>query len=478
MSILSPHFLAIDQGGHASRALVFDAAGRIVASASVDVGTRRTPGEIVEHDPEELIESIRSTLAEAADSFGARGDLTAAGLATQRSSIVCWDRETGAALSPVISWQDRRAADWLRQFKDRSEKIHALTGLVLSPHYGASKLRWCLDHLPEVRRALDAGRLAAGPLASFILFRLLEERPLATDPANGSRTLLWDCSTRNWSEELLELFGVPASVLPRCVPTRHAYGTLPIGSRRVPLGVCTGDQSAALFAFGEPHPDTVYVNAGTGAFLQRAIGGQRIESPQLLGSVVWQSGAELSYVLEGTVNGAGSAIRRVAEEIGVAADALDTEVIRSLESVSEPPLYLNGISGLGSPFWRADFPSRFVGDGGTRQQLAAVVESIVFLIMANLEEMTRAAGPMRRLVLTGGLSALDQMCRKLADLSGLTVERPDVQEATARGLAWLVAGRPQSWAGALRAVRFEPKGNAALKSRFERWRAALADALS
>jgi glycerol kinase len=424
-----------------------------------------------------LIESIRQALRGAIAAFTDRGTITAAGLATQRSSIVCWDRETGRALSPVISWQDRRAADWLRQFQNRSAEIHALTGLVLSPHYGASKLRWCVEHLPDVRKAMDEHRLACGPLASFILFRLLEGKPFAVDPANGSRTLLWDCATRRWSPTLLELFGVPGSILPRCVPTRHNFGILRAGNADIPLEVCTGDQSAALFAFGEPRGDTVYINAGTGAFLQRSVGGSRVEAPRLLASVVWEADGELDYVLEGTVNGAGSALRQIGGELGIRTDALDSVVASALDSVAAPPLFLNGVSGLGSPFWRADFPSRFIGDADTRGKLAGVAESILFLVSVNLEEMARAAGPVRHLVLTGGLAAMNGFCQKLADLCGSPVERPEIGEATARGLGWLVAGRPSAWLKEAKGDSFTPGRNPELTERFERWRAAMTAAL-
>jgi glycerol kinase len=472
---MSAYFLAIDQGGHASRAIAFDSSGRAAADASVEVETRRLPGDRVEHDPEELVESIRRSVDEASGRLD--GKIIAAGLATQRSSIVCWERDTGRALSPVISWQDRRAAAWLRRFEDRSAEIHAITGLVLSPHYGASKLRWCLEHLPDVRKAMDERRLACGPLASFVLFRLLEGKPFAVDPANGSRTLLWDCATRRWSPTLLDLFGVPESILPRCVPTRHGFGLLRTRDADIPLEVCTGDQSAALFAFGEPRADTAYINAGTGAFLQRSVGGTRVQAARLLASVIWEADGELDYVLEGTVNGAGSALHQIGMELGVETGSLDRLVADAVERVAAPPLFLNGVSGLGSPFWRAEFPSRFIGEADTRGKLAGVVESILFLIAVNLEEMARAARPVRRLVLTGGLATMNGFCQKLADLCGSTVERPEIREATARGLAWLVAGRPSAWLKEAQSDSFTPGRNPELSERYERWRAAMIAAL-
>ncbi len=206
----------------------------------------------MEHDPEALMHSVRTAIEQAV-ALDPRGGATlqAAGLATQRSTIVCFDRLTGAALSPVISWQDRRAVRWLEEHGPDPEFIHERTGLVRSPHYGMSKLRWCLDHLSAVQLAERESRLAFGPLSSFVLFRLLEERPVVADPANASRTLLFDYRSRTWSAELLEHCGLPAAPLPRCVPSRFDFGHLRLpGGALLPLTVATGDQSAALYSGG------------------------------------------------------------------------------------------------------------------------------------------------------------------------------------------------------------------------------------
>ena len=181
----------------------------------------------VEQEPEELVASLHAVIARVFVALGARaGQIVSAGLATQRASMVCWDRHTGEALSPIISWQDRRAHEWLDQFSAQTQAVHQRTGLRLSSHYGAAKMRWCLDHLPAVAGARREGRLAMGPLASFLLFRLLEEKPLLADPANAARTLLWNLRALDWDPWLLALFGIPAETLPRGVPTRHAFGTL------------------------------------------------------------------------------------------------------------------------------------------------------------------------------------------------------------------------------------------------------------
>jgi glycerol kinase len=341
---------------------------------------------------------------------------------------------------------------------------------VLSPHYGASKLRWCLDKVPAVQRAARSNDLAAGPLASFLLSRLLEEKPVLADPANASRTLLFDPEALDWSQPLLDVFGVARDCLPRCVPTRHHYGHLTVDRRRIALGACTGDQSAAAFAFGPPRETLALVNVGTGAFVQRVAPAGVSLPDGLLLSVLRSdaSGAMRSH--EGTVNGAGSAMDWLAERV-----AIDVE--RALPTLTtpaaDPPLFMNGVGGLGAPYWKPDFPVEFIGSGDDLQLLAAVVESVVFLLSINLEAM-RGVAALERIVISGGLARCDYLCRALADVNGLVVERYALQEATARGVAFLAAGEPADWLVPGIERSFAPATNPALAARYARWRSAMA----
>ncbi|MDJ0926583.1 MAG: FGGY family carbohydrate kinase [Gammaproteobacteria bacterium] len=463
-------YLAIDQGSHASRAIVFDASGSIQARAKADIHTLKPLPGWVEHEPSELIGATRQVIDDIGVALGPGAkNIRAAGFATQRSSIACWNPGSGATLSPIISWQDRRAADWLRQFENREERVHEITGLVLSPHYGASKLRWCNDHIPEVATALDDQQLAYGPLSSFLTYSLCEEHPLTADPANASRTLLWDYRQRDWSDELLDLFGLSRSCLPASVPSRFDFGSLRVGNTIVPLSVVTGDQSAALFGFGAPTSDTVYVNLGTGAFIQQVVDGAPVFAPDLLSSVVYQDAERAVYVLEGTVNGAGSAIRAVAQELEMDQEYLEANSAAWLDTIEDPPLFLNGIGGLGAPFWVPDFPTRFVGKGDKAEKIAAVMESIVFLLTTNLEAFSEFAPRPERMLVTGGLANVDPLCQCLADLSGLPVSRPRIREATAKGLAYLLADRPDDWSAPSRPTDYSPATNLPLQQRYQRW---------
>jgi glycerol kinase len=461
-------YLALDQGGHASRAIIFDAHGDTRTQSYAPVATVWPAPGRVEHDPEQICESLRVAIADASQNIAPSSELATGGLATQRSSIVCWDRNSGVALSPVISWQDRRNAAFVAQLSARAPEIHARTGLVLSPHYGASKLRWCLDNLPEVAHAARERRLAFGPLSSFLLFRLLEERPLLVDPANASRTQLYDPAARNWSPELLDMFGIDAAHLPAPVSTRHEFGTLQVRERKVPLRICTGDQSTVPFAFGATRVDSAYVNIGTGAFIQCPLS-QSVIAPPLLTSVIWSDEQRALYTLEGTVNGAGSALDWFTETEGVDAQrmfaALDLNAGRDLQ----PPLFLNGVSGLGSPFWVPAFESRFVGIGSTPERFVGLLESILFLVRVNLDEMQHAGAKLERVVVTGGLSASDWLCQRLADLLSLPVHRHEELEATARGLGFLVADQPADWRVGAKVRLFVPTAYPQLLERFFAW---------
>ena len=475
MSFLSPSalYLSIDQGGHASRAIIFNHEGEVVTSAYNEVETQHPAKHFVELDAKEIINSINSSIKQVLENLGDRKqDILSAGLATQRSNVVCWNKNTGEALSPVISWQDRRNTDWLEQFNDQNESIHKKTGLFMSPHYGASKLRWCLDHIPEVKEALDNNVLAFGPMSSFIAFHLVKEKFLLADPVNASRTQLWNINTHTWDNELLELFGIPLSALPHCVPSVHHFGTIELDEINIPLRLVTGDQSAAMYAYGHLQADTAYINTGTGAFVSRSSGPLALYSRRLLTSLIFRDSelhpnSKNHFVLEGTVNGAGSALDWLAKQYP------DTNIYDNLstwlDEVEAPPLFLNGVSGLAAPFWLPNFISKFDREENIEKKAVAVVESIIFLLKACLDEMAKLSSPPEQIQITGGLASLDGLNQRLANLSGLPVYCPTHCEATARGTAYLLAEQPTSWPEQEEGKWFEPRNNSELQKRYSQW---------
>lgn len=471
-----PLILAIDQGTHASRALVLDRRGQIVTRGEREVALVRPQPDWAEQDGEEIVASIHDAIAQAVAALGARArDIVAAGLSSQRSSAVCWDRASGSALSPIFSWQDRRMHAWIDALAAHGDAVHRKTGLYLSPHYGASKLRWALDHLPAVRRARDAGTLAWGPMASFLVYRLTKERTFAADPQCAARTQLWNLQARDWDDELLRLFGLPAGFLPRSTQTCDRWGTLVSSGVEVPLAAVNGDQSAAVFAFGWPEAESAYVNIGTSAFVQRAVLRAPGHVPRQLTGIVLADGETTVYTIEGNVNGAGAGLEWLANELGI--DDLLARLPEWLERPAPSLVFLNGIAGLGGPFWRAAFDSRFVGgEAEPWQKAVALVESIAFLLQANIAHMAAYVPPVQRIRASGGVSRLDGLCRKLASLNGVPVHRRDDPEASARGIAYLAAGRPDEWTTGAREEVFEPRDDPALRERYRRWRALMAEA--
>jgi glycerol kinase len=469
-------YLAIDQGGHATRAMVFDYQGQMVSESQSPISTSHPAPGFVEHDTEAMVQSLQNVIDATAKQLGDQvKHLYATGLATQRSNCLCWHKKTGQPLSPIISWQDTRNADWLESLHDQRDNIHKHTGLFLSPHYGASKLRWCLENLEAVKQAHQQGELAYGPMSSYLVQRLtgIEAR---ADAVNASRTQVWSLHTKKWDQTLLERFGLEEESLPECVSNDYLFGKLKVGTARVPLTCVTGDQSSALFAYGKLQAETAYVNIGTGAFVSRPSGYAKLYGRRLLTSVAHQfSNRDCLYVLEGTVNGAGSALQWFSDNEKI--DDLFEQLPGWLENATEPPLFLNGISGLAAPFWQSHFDSRFIGEGNTAQQAVAIVESIVFLIKANIEEMQKTSSPPQQLQLSGGLGQLDGLAQRLADLTGLTIYRPGECEATARGLAYLLAEQPDNWPEDEPGQWFEPQSNPTLQQRYVQWHEAMLEAL-
>jgi glycerol kinase len=482
--------LALDQGSHASRACLFDESGRLLSSASVPVATVRRGAAEVEQDADELVQSLRSAATQAvaaAQAQAPRLDIVAAGLAVQRSTIVCCARTDGHALAPALSWQDHRNAAWLQTLAPQAARIRELTGLPLSAHYGASKLRWCLDHLPAVARAAAAGELLAAPLATFLAMHLhggatCDARAARVDAANAARTLLFDSARLDWSSELLGWFALERAYLPEHAPTRADWGTLALAGHAVKLCAVTGDQSAVPYAEGQADPATVYVNLGTGAFIQRPLRARPTAPAPLLGSVLSRDAAGAIYSLEGTVNGAGAAVSWFCARERCAEQAL-WPALEALDAQQALPVFLNGVGGLGSPWWRPTLESRFIDDarsaagagiaasagaGDVLARFAAVIESIAFMIAANAALLEQQAGRPQRVLLAGGMSRSQWLCRRLAALLGVPVQVTEA-EASARGVARLAApGLTEYWPGATTRT-WQPEPDAALQARYRRF---------
>ncbi len=465
------HILAIDQGTHSTRAIVFDRHGQLLASAHRPVALTRISHAEIEQSPDEIVDSMHSVINSVlADPAVEPQRIKIAGLATQRSSVVAWDRTTGKPLSPVLSWQDRRAQDAIDALASHEPMVEKITGLRLSPHYGGGKLQWLLQQSEAVSAALAEDRLLMGPLASYLLFHLLTGQPALVDHANASRTLLWNVHTRDWDARMLSLFDVPRHTLPDCRPIQSDYGRL--SAHDISLCAVNGDQTAALYAQGLPPADTLIVNIGTGAFVLMPTGSGLNCPDGLLAGISHSDDTRGRYYFEGTVNGAAAAVKMIAQRFAV--EDIKTELPGWLARINTPPLFINTVGGLGAPWWRSGPDAYFIDEPeDAAEALVAVVESIVFLLQANIERLCRHNPAIRTIRISGGLSNLDGLCQRLADLSGLTVQRPLQIEATARGVAWQAAGGPADWPPGGAGKTFSAAQNTALQTRYQRFTGVL-----
>ncbi|HEB99842.1 MAG TPA: hypothetical protein ENJ05_10075, partial [Thiotrichales bacterium] len=387
----------------------------------------------------------------------------------QRSSVLAWTRTRGPALptpcSPVIGWQDTRARTGVEALAPRATDIRRASGLVLSAHYGAGKLH-------QLWRAQAANaHLRLGPLAAFLVEALTGTA--AVDHANAQRTQLLGLERLDWEPFLLEAFRLPGTMLPPVRPILHDYGR--IRDTDMTLRAVSGDQNAAWFSHGPPTEGTARVNLGSGGFVLAALPhGQA--PPELLQTLALSAPGETAWLLEATLNGAGSAFEWLREHQGV--EHAETRLDHALATVTQPPLFINTVGGLGSPWWTTGLAPQFSeirNPPEPLEQIAAVGESILFLVVANLERMRRHVD-IRRLHISGGLAQSDTLCQRLADLSGLPTERLTDTEASARGIAWLAAGRPTTWA-THGGRRFDPRRDPSLEERYRRSLARL-DALA
>jgi glycerol kinase len=459
--------LAIDQGTHSTRAVIFDAQGRQRVMAQQAVDLQVLDSNRVEQSPQQILSSMQQVVAEVLRQPGIDGNrVRHAGLATQRSSVLAWTRDRGAALSPVLSWQDRRAATALLSLQQHGEAIRRATGLRLSPHYGASKLQWLQASLPAVAAAQAQQNLVLGPLASYLLQHLLAGAPVVVDDANASRTLLWNLGTRDWDDSLLQLFGIPRRVLPECHPVLHDYGITASGG--IPLRAVNGDQTAALYAQGMPAEKTITVNIGTGAFVLLPTGSPGKCPVGLLAGLSRSNLRGCDYYAEGTVNGAAAALEWAAQRYRL--HDWPAQLPDWLAQVEAPPVFLNSVGGLGAPWWRSGPEPRFLAvPESPAAAMAGVAESILFLVQANIDLLRDMEPGVKAIRISGGLARLDGLCQKLADLGGLIVQRQEQTEATARGIAWLAAGGPAGWSSDGEEQTFTPENDEKLLGRYQRF---------
>jgi glycerol kinase len=493
---LPDYLLAIDQGTTSTRAIVFDAALKPVATAQEEFAQLYPAPGRVEHDVEDIWSTTLATVRAAIARAGVEPKAIAGiGIANQRETTVVWERATGRPIHNAIVWQDRRTADTCAVLRDRGDEpaIAARTGLLLDPYFSATKIAWLLDHVEGARAAAQAGRLAFGTVDSFLLWRLTGGKLHATDATNAARTLLMDIRSGSWDRELCELFGVPQAMLPPIHNCAGDFGSTDLfgPSMRI-LGVA-GDQQAATVGQGCFAPGMVKSTYGTGCFVLLNTGHQPVASRnRLLTTIAYQLDGQRTYALEGAIFVAGAAVQWLRDGLKVIARAPDVNVLAAAADPAEQIYLVPAFVGLGAPWWDAQARGAIYGltrKSGVAELARAALEAVGYQTRDLLEAM-HADWPVSdaRSVLRvdGGMAASDATMQFLADILALPVDRPAVMETTALGAAYL-AGRAAGLCPDLdgfastwqRERRFEPQMDATTRERkWSGWRDAVARTLS
>ena len=442
------YILAIDQGTTSSRAMLFDRDGAVAGVAQREFGQLFPQPGWVEHDPREILASVRSTIVEVLTKtqIGA-AQIAGIGITNQRETTVVWDRGTGQAIHNAIVWQSRQTVGICEQLEaDGYEPlVRERTGLLIDAYFSGTKVKWILDHVDGAHERAARGELLFGTIDSWLIWNLSEEKAHVTDVSNASRTLLYDIHRRRWCPDLLNMLDVPAAMLPEVRSSSEIYArTDPVQffGQRIPIAGVAGDQQAALFGQACFEPGMAKNTYGTGCFLLMNTGKQAVHSEHgLLTTLAWDVGGEVEYALEGSIFVAGSAVQWLRDGLRMLETTPDSqryaERVDSTDGVYCVPAFV----GLGAPYWRSDVRGALFGlTRGTRKEhfVRAVLESLAYQTRDVLEAMQADAKlTLKALRADGGAITNDFLAQFQADILDVTLARPKVSETTALGAAYL-----------------------------------------
>jgi glycerol kinase len=482
-----PYVLALDQGTSSSRAIVFDERGRRLGEAQTEFAQHFPRPGWVEHDPEEIWSTTLGAARQALKEAGlAARDVAAIGITNQRETIVLWDRETGKPVHNAIVWQDRRTAALMERMRRSGleRPIRRRTGLLLDPYFSGSKLRWLLDHVPGARRRAASGRLAAGTIDSWLVWKLTGGRRHVTDVSNASRTMLMNIHSGRWDEELCRMLRIPPSVLPEIVSSGGRLAETEAGllGAAVPVSAILGDQQAALFGQLCTRPGLVKCTYGTGCFLLMFTGEKPAASRhRLLSTVAWRiAGGAMTYALEGSVFVGGAAIQWLRDGLKIIPGAPEVNALAASVPDSGGVVVVPAFTGLGAPEWDASARGAILGltRGSTGAHLArATLEGIAYQVADVAAAMEADTGTrLSEVRVDGGAAASDLLMQFQADLLGVRVARPENLETTALGAAFMAGLAEGVWpdlAAVARSIRLERTFAVRMPRRESRTRRAL-----
>ena len=449
------YILALDQGTTSSRALLFDRQGAVCAVAQREFKQIFPQPGWVEHDAEEIAASQIAVAVEALDRARAKPEEVAAiGITNQRETAIVWDRESGKPIYNAIVWQDRRTADFCARLRSEghSALIQQRTGLLIDSYFSATKISWILDNVVGARGLAQQGRLAFGTVDSWLLWKLTGARIHATDASNASRTMLFNIHAGSWDQELLDLFQIPASIMPQVRFSSEVYGrvTATPGLENIAIAGIAGDQQSALFGQRCTRPGLAKNTYGTGCFLLQNTGTRAVPSSnRLVTTVAWKIGYTTEYALEGSVFVGGAVVQWLRDGLGVIRKSEEVEPLAASVADNGGVYFVPAFVGLGAPHWDAYARGSIFGltRGTTAGHLArAALESIAYQVADLLDAMRGdAGGSVDELRVDGGAAANDALMQFQCDILGIPVVRPAMTETTAFGAARLAGLAVDFW---------------------------------
>lgn len=430
--------IALDQGTSSVRAVAVDQQGRIKAQKAALLSPQRPAKGLSHYIAEELLQTQFFVLHQLLDEIGP-DNAAALSVCSQRSTVVLWDKNTGEALAPVLTWEDGRSVEQAQKAPISQEAIHAQTGLFKTPFFSAPKIAWCLANYPDVKQAAQSNTLLAAPVASYLIWHLTQRSVFATDPTLAQRTLLWNIEQGLWSEELCHAFGVPVNCLPQVRPTVANYGTYNYKGASIPIYACVADQQAAAF-YQKLSVGKTTVNYGTGAFVLHHTGEKLSILPGMLSSVAVSLPTQApQFLLEGPIFSAGSLLQWLhAKGIEFEPSQIDT----LCAVASSPVKILPALGGLGAPYW--DYKTSFSAENVTSATtpadwLAGVLKAISFRVADIIYYLRSKQFTVDTLSVSGGLSNIAYLLQHQANILGTSLSIQAQTEATVLGAASLAA---------------------------------------
>lgn len=441
-----PLILSIDQGTTSSRAILFARDGTSVFTAQREFTQHFPQSGWVEHDPEEIWQSILEVCRKAVAAAADQGhSIAAAGITNQRETTVVWNKNTGKVIHNAIVWQDRRTASYCSELKESGYEatFTAKTGLLLDPYFSATKIRWILDNVKNARTEADAGELLFGTIDSFLLWRFTNGKVHATDATNASRTLAFNIHTGEWDDELLKILNIPKNMLPSVQDSSSAFGVIDSEHFGNGLEICgiAGDQQAATFGQVCLEPGTIKSTYGTGCFVLLNTGQEAVTSNnKLLTTIGYQLNGKPTYAIEGSIFVAGAAVQWLRDGLGVIKTAEETEAMADGLDSNQGVYLVPAFTGLGAPYWNPDARGALFGltrDTGVQQIVRATLESVAFQTYDLFKAMSEDGVTPTKVRVDGGMVRNNWLCQFLANVLNIPVQRPVQTETTALGAAYL-----------------------------------------